>query len=103
MCLLDKEMQRQPELRLTLLRINTKNEFLQFVKNPAPSLKPIPVKRTVAVEVSITVMNMRPMPNRITSNNNQVKKLNKDIHQDDKISLGLFVGSGLDNNIVCLI
>lgn len=74
MCLLDKEIQRQPELRLTLLRINTKKELLQFVKNPSPSLKPIPVKRTVAVEVSIAVMNMRPMPNQITSNNNQVKK-----------------------------
>ena len=101
MCLLNKEIQRQPQLRLTLLTINTKKGLLQLVENTAPSLRPMPVRGTKAVTVLLAVMSPRPMPNQTTSNNSKVKKRNRDIHEEDKMSLGLFGGSDLHDNTVC--
>ena len=60
-CLIDEKIQEQLQLTLTLLKINTKKGLLQLVKTSAPPLRPMPVKRTMAVTILVTVTNLRPM------------------------------------------
>lgn len=50
--------------------MNTNKWLLQLLKTTAPRLRPISVKRKIAVTVLVAVANMRPMPDQTKSKKN---------------------------------
>ena len=85
--------------------MNTNKWLLQLLKTTAPCLRPISVKRKIAVTALVAVANMRPMPGQTKSKRNILPSHatparlgnSTDTHQEDEKSFGLLDESDLDD------
>ena len=105
-----QKIQGQLQLVLTLVKINSKEGLLRIVKNSAPPLK-LKKEEEICDGISgggeskadarsgyVKKGHKKKLPSH--SNNSEVKKLARDINQEDERSLGLLGGSDLDGNTV---
>ena len=62
-----QKIQGQLQLALSLLKRITNKGLLRLAKTLAPPPRPVSVKRTTAVTVSVRVTNLRPIPDQTMS------------------------------------